>query len=158
VPYRALHTYDWSTSRGERDPTFGGRPIEHACRSVPIRWTGGLVLCTYLRAWLAVPAFLGTMFLLGGLFGDRLQTARGWTFFLGGVRLAEVGLAGWLLLGWLDRRNRAIRRVLGPSEVYGCDPASWTDDRLAEVRKPRKLFGTDTYTEAVDSLLEAGDL
>jgi hypothetical protein len=157
IPYRALHTYDWKTSVGERSQMFGTQPIEHSCRSVPISWSFGLVVQTFLRSWLWLLVILGAGCLIGSIFGDHLRTTKGWTFFFVGVVLEEIGLGTWLVLWLLDRRNRNIRRVLGPTEVYACDPVTWTDDQLARVRKARDLFGTDSYADAVEPLLEAGD-
>jgi hypothetical protein len=157
LPYRALHAYDWYKDAGEYNPNWGGRTITHGCRSMCIRWTFGLVVRTYLRAWLVVPALIGFMFLVGAVFGDRLETAKGWSFFLAGLLLTLIGVCGRFLLWLTDARNRDIRLILGPSEMFGADPATWTDDRLAKVRKPGKLFGADSYAEAVDLMLQEGE-
>jgi hypothetical protein len=149
VPYRALHTYEWQYA-GWWERQRGGW-----CRSVPIRWTAGLVLRTFARSWLQVPLLAGVM-LLVCYFAPTDLLER---LFLGSAGLLLVAACGcvWGALWFTDGRNRDVRRVLGPHAAGSSDPATWTADHLDAVRRPKKLFGTRTFADAVEPLLQAGE-
>ncbi len=149
VPYRAVHAYEWQHSSWWE--------VQRASyyKALPIRWSADLVVRTLVRHWLAVPLLAGIMlaFVLLAPTEWEVRLAMGG----GGVLVIAACLVWWGTLAFLDRRNRDLRRVLGPDNPGSSDPATWTDDHLATVRRPRKLFGTASYADAVESLLDDGE-
>ncbi|TWT52095.1 hypothetical protein KOR42_31920 [Thalassoglobus neptunius] len=124
---------------------------------VPIRWSVGLVVAAFLRRWAVVPVLCNTGFFLF-LTLELYEGLREWnreTLRLLAIS-ASFGIIScliWPLLNWLDRRNRALRTVLGPSLYGSSDPATWTRELLEKVAPPHQMFATSSYDEAVDQLL-----
>lgn len=150
IPYKAVHTFGWSFGGGFGVGNMG------SYRQVPIRWTWDLVVVGLLRSWLGLPLVLGLFLVLIGIIGREdlvLRLLAG----VAGVVLADGSLLGWWVLWFLDQRHRNLRYVLGPHQAGSSDPATWTDDLLDGIHDPRDLFGTDTFADAVEPLLEAGD-
>jgi hypothetical protein len=149
VLYRAVHTYEWQFSDWW-EPRHSA-----CCSSLTIRWSLELVGRTLLRHWLQVPLLFGVMLSFVWF------APTGWdnrVFFGGfGVLLLTVTGLCWWLLAFLDGRNRDLRRVLGPHQAGSSDPATWTEDHLDAVRSAKKLFGTTTYADAVQPLLDVGE-
>jgi hypothetical protein len=77
---------------------------------------------------------------------------------VGGVLLA-IGVLGLLLLHLTDRRNKAIRRVIGGLTIGSCDPANLKGELLQQMTGNTKLmYGTDTFAAAVEDQLAKGAL
>jgi hypothetical protein len=53
-----------------------------------------------------------------------------------------------------DRRNKAIRYVLGRHEAGTSDPVTWTEELLERVATPHELFGTKPFSSAVPCLMK----
>jgi hypothetical protein len=139
IPIKPLHTFDWN---GEQ------------YRAIPIRWSLGLLARTFFGRWLWGLGCLGIVFLLFAAIGPRDNL-----FFLAlGLPLIALAVIISFTLRFSDGRNRAIRRVLGPVCGVGyCDPATLTGKLLEQVAgEPRLMFGTDTYSEAAETLLDDG--
>jgi hypothetical protein len=139
VPYKAVHTFDWN---GEQ------------YRAIPIRWTFDLMLRTFAARWLWGVGVIGLIFLIPA-FTDTNGLGLFWLvpcLFLVGLAILTA-----LVLRFSDRRNRDIRRVLGAITIGHCDPANMTGEMLEQMAgEPRIAFGTDTFAQAVEAMLEQG--
>jgi hypothetical protein len=139
VPYKSVHTFDWNGQQ---------------YRAIPIRWSLDLAVRTFLGRWLWGVGIIGLIFLIP-TFTDKSGLAPLWLL----ICLFLVGLA--VLIGVIlrlsDRRNQDIRRVLGASTIGHCDPAYMTDDMLEQMAgEPRLAYGTETFAEAAEVMLERG--
>jgi hypothetical protein len=141
IPAKSIHTFDWN---GEQ------------YRMIPIRWSLELTLRTFLGRWVWG---LGVIGIILGIIGiAERQSLAGVIFIPGGIFAVGVAILAGVLLRMSDRRNQAIRRVLGALTIGSADPATFTDKYLHQMDANTKLlYGTDTYAEAVEKLLEEGE-
>lgn len=141
VPLKAVHTFDWNGSE---------------YRMVPIRWSGDLVLRTFVNRWVWGVGFLGSILLLIAFLEIDKRGVNLLLFTLGPLLLL-LAVGGGLFLRVSDERNKKIRRVLGGMTIGNCDPAHLTDALLDDMAgEPRLAYGTDTFADAVEPLLEQG--
>ncbi len=145
-PYRAVHVFNGDGTTYEQ---------------IPIRWSPALVLHALGRRWLGTILVAGVIAAVVGAFEAFNTRARnpmlGLRLGCVAVALAAGSCLGWAALRLLDRRTRAIRRLLGRHVFGSSDPACWTAPLLARVPPPGKAFGTATYADAVLPLLVLGD-
>jgi hypothetical protein len=160
IPYRAVHAFDWYLSTGKFDFRSQEKDDTDFCRTFPIRWTSGLLLRTYLRPWLLAILYLSSCFLAGVAFGvvtGKLTFTETRWFYPPCSAVVAASLGSLLVLRATDRRERDVRRILGPAERYGGDPVTWTDERLAKAGSAQALFGADSYADAVEPMLASGE-
>jgi hypothetical protein len=110
---------------------------------IDIRFDGELFCRVFLERWLLAPLVIGIIGLL--------------MVPVVGLGLIALATLGWWLLALSDRRNRNIRLLLGQHDLGSSDPATWTTEQLDNEEKPRQMFGTDTYAQAVPDRLAQGD-
>jgi len=143
----------------------GGSFATDKYEAIPLRWSDQLVRHVLFRRWLVGLIVLGLflLLLLGlvTLWPPKGNAAREWAAekpILSWLApcLVAAGIAGQRLLRPRARRERDIRRILGPHALGSSDPASWVDEDLARMPKAQALFGTEAYAEAVPKLLAAG--
>ena len=156
IPYDAVHAYDWYKATKDWNWRTGERDDTDYCQSLEIRWDLDLVVRAFLRRWVGAAAWMLCMFEIALVFGVvsgkvRLTEALGALCGLFPFALASLVVMAFLWIS--DQRRRRICRVLGPAEVYGGDPASWTSDRLERYGTARGVFGTSNFTDAVIPLL-----
>jgi hypothetical protein len=148
IPIRAIHI-----SIG----TMGRRSGDDASRTLkwPIRMTFGLVARAILRRWLYGFFFLSIIFLLASL--DMNNRGRPALSVFSGVCFGVSQFGLWLLK-YLDRRNTAIRYVLGRHEYGSSDPVSWKSRHFEYPPDAFVLYGTQTFADAVPILLKQREL
>jgi hypothetical protein len=143
IPLKAVHSFNWQGTQYQ---------------GLPIRWSWGLVLHAMLRRWIFVPA-------LGGIVASAIgivdyvngRLSPGEYVMIGiGVTVFVLSVAGMWAIHTSDRRNRAIRCMLGRHQFGSSDPATWKDGLLNGVTKPNELHGTSTYADAASKCLSAG--
>ena len=132
VPYKAIHSYQWEF------PDKPGAGFQF--RSVPIRWSWGLVgaaLAHKLLFWVLVAAGFCLVF---ALFSPLELLMR---LLLIGAALAVLtaGFTCRWLLNRADQRHRDIRLLLGRHVFGSSDPAFWTRKLLRDVQPPQQAFG-----------------
>ncbi len=144
----------------------GGSFAPDRYQAIPLRWSDDLVRHVMLRRWAAGSVVAGVFIALLLVFvtlspptGEAAK--RDWAVskpILTPVApcLIAAGLAGLWSLRHRARRERDVRRVLGPHELGTSDPASWVDEDLAKMPPAEALFGTPTDADAVPKLLQAG--
>ncbi|MCA8996046.1 MAG: hypothetical protein KDA80_03655 [Planctomycetaceae bacterium] len=146
IPFRAIHVFGKS-SQG----------TGYNYHQVPIQWSWGLVLRAFIARWLWVPFAIGAF--LGVFQGFDIMEGKG------GAKpelIATIaGLIGFSLLGWwllkiTDRRNRDLRRIMGPSEVGSSDPATWNNTLLDSLPDPQQLVGATSFEAAISRLKSEG--
>jgi hypothetical protein len=140
----------------------GGSFAPGKYQAIPLRWSDQLVRRVFLRRWLAGSIGLGVLMLftlgLVALSPPKGRAAQEWALTKPIVTavapyLMVLGFLGLMLLRPQARRQRDIRRILGPQALGSSDPATWVDEDLARMPKAQALFGTETYAEAVPKLL-----
>jgi hypothetical protein len=142
VPYRAMHTFDWS---GEQ------------YRHIPSRWSWDLTLRTFARPWSWGAIALAAILALIGFLEINKARSPGVPLVLAGLLLAAAGAGGLALLHLTERRNKAIRRVIGGITIGTCDPANLTGKLLEQMAgNPQAVYGTATFADAVEKLLAKG--
>lgn len=142
IPYRAMHTYDWNGQQ---------------FRYIPIRWSWDLTLRTFVKPWSWGVIALGAVLAVIGVVEINRTVSVALGLLAAGVLFAGVGLLGLLLLHYTDRRNKAIRRVIGGLTIGTCDPAHLTGQLLDQMTgDPRAMYDAETFAEAVEQLLEKG--
>jgi hypothetical protein len=145
IPYKTVHAFNWQGTQ---------------YRAIPIRWSWGLVARGMLRRWLWASCILGII--CGAIAVTEGRGAAMPGFSVGMLVLGVIGVGvsalGWWALAASDRRNREIRRLLGPHQFGSSDPATWTDDLLRAAHGPREAHGTATFADAVPRALAAGAL
>ncbi|MFO0877131.1 MAG: hypothetical protein U0840_07125 [Gemmataceae bacterium] len=140
VPYKAMHTFDWN---GEQ------------YRHIPIRWSWDLVLRVYLNHWSIGIGIIGIILGIVGV-AERANSV-GIPLMAGGVFLVLLGVLAQVAVRLSDRRNKSIRRAIGGLTIGSCDPVNLKDDLLEQMTgNTRMLYGTETYTDAVEKLLDEG--
>ncbi|MEW4487954.1 hypothetical protein AB1L42_07705 [Thalassoglobus sp. JC818] len=146
LPLKAIHVFRKSSP---------GQSFNYL--QLPIQWSADLVISAFLRRWAVIPALCGTgafLFLTMELYeGLRKWNQETLTLLAISALIVVISCLVWPLLNWLDRRNRALRTVLGPSPYGSSDPATWTTELLEKIAPPHQMFATDSYDEAVDPLL-----
>jgi hypothetical protein len=134
-------------------------------QAIPLRWSIQLVRFVFLQRWLAGLVGLGLVLLLTLAVVIRWppqgRPAAEWAVLKPIVAplapcLIAGGIIGQLVLRYYPRKERDIRRVLGPHSRGSSDPATWLDEDLARMPTARLLFGTETFGDAVPRLLTAG--
>src|SRR5262245_58653188 len=148
VPFKAVHLY------GETANFLGS-----SFRAIPIRLSITLLLRVYLLYWMAFPLVIGvamavicTIELLTKGSLDHYAP-----FFVAGWAITVTCALVYLILWLTDRRTRRIRRVLGRHQYGSSDPGMWTRDLLSGVFSPQEMFGKESFSSAVPTLLEKGD-
>lgn len=150
IPYRPVHIYGKS-SQG------AGYQYQY----VPIRWSLGLVFRAFLARWLWVP-FLAALIYFIVKIVDHVD--KGWQ--LAPHEPVELAIASvvllfpicvWWLLRKFDRRNRDLRRVMGPVYLGSSDPVHWKEEHLAQISSPSELYETSTFEQAASRLLSNGE-
>jgi hypothetical protein len=142
IPYKAVHIFNrQSAGMGEQ------------YQQIPIRWSLGLVLRAFFGRWLWAVLFVGaTMAVIGAV--DTFQHHKPHhMLFAVGLGVTALAPLGWWLLAWSDRRNRDLRRVMGPTEFGSSDPVTWGADTLQHIRSAKELFGESTYAAAARKFL-----
>jgi hypothetical protein len=153
-PLRAVHIFDDKVELGIASIVTGlfGRSMKH----VPIEYRRDLFLRALFRR-ISPPLWItGSILAIFGILGENASEA--WKIGLGvtgGFLLIALAISTWILW-WSDRRNKAIRYVLGRHEGGTSDPATWPQEQLGSVAIPNELFGTRTFSSAVTALMEAG--
>jgi hypothetical protein len=75
--------------------------------------------------------------------------------FTGSVLVAGLGF--WLSRWPADEtRHRDIRLLLGRHEWGGSDPATWSEELVAEVVNPKAAFGVDSFAALAERERAAG--
>jgi hypothetical protein len=120
VPLSPVHVH----SRGAGD---GGGTLSESFRALPIRWSLGLLGRVFVPRWLFAGAWLCALSLI---FQDTDERR------LGSAAFALAWVVSLVVLHRADRRNRALRRVLGRSATGSSDPATWTSEMFQKVRPP----------------------
>jgi len=140
IPYKAVHTFDW---QGEQ------------YRAVPIRWSSELMARTFLARWMWGLILLGALI---GIIGVADKKGTNVPLLTAGLVMVPLGIAIGILLRVSDRRNKDIRLVMGPMTLIGnCDPAHMPTTLLEEsVKPPGIAYGTKSFAEAVEKLLDEG--
>jgi hypothetical protein len=153
-PLRTLHV------RELRAGSFA--PEEY--QAIPLRWSNQLVCFVFLRRWLAGLVGLGLVLLLTLavviLWPPQGRAAAEWAVLKPIVAplapcLIAGGITGQLILRYYTRKERNIRRLLGPHSRGSSDPATWLDEDVARMPTARLLFGTESFADAVPKLLMA---
>lgn len=156
IPYRAVHTFNWSNDATVRGGMVG---IEYwSYDQIPIRWSFALLIRVALRRWIFVALAVG----IGCLFNSQLGRPAPQSVFVAlavacGI-LVGLGILGWCWMAVSESRVRRIRRVLGSHRRGSSDPATWTEEDLREVVGPQEAYGSPTFADAVLPLLVAGQL
>src|SRR5262249_1674413 len=134
-------------------------------QAIPLRWSNQLVRFVLLRRWFGGLVGLGLVLLLtlAGviLWPPQGHAAAEWAVLKPIVEPPPPcpiagAIIGQLVIRDYPRKERDIRRVLGPHSRGSSDPATWLDEDLARMPTARLLFGTDTFADAVPKLLTAG--
>ena len=136
IPVKAIHTFEW---QGEQ------------YRMIPIRWSFDLVLRTFFARWAWGLGIIAVILVIAGFAESSVV--------LFGIAAALVGVAALLgvMLRSTDRRNKAIRYVLGAATIGNCDPAHMQRGLLGEMKADTQLaYGTDSYVEASEKLFRQG--
>ncbi len=142
IPIRPVHTFGWSGVN---------------YRQFPIRWSGALIVRSFLRGWNWLLIAAGCILLIAGIAiasGPQPRAfLEGGVALSSGVLLAAAGVLLYFVLRSTDRRANDLRRVLGPHQLGSCDPAVMQQPMEPD---PRAVYGTDSYADAVPGLLDAG--
>lgn len=168
VSYGAVHTYGWKYDSNPN--SIGG----FQSQMIPIRSSQSLIATAVFRRtwllWIVLGVIWGVCVYAGSAgIGDIFKGFKGWEaqyiwldtyriplFLLSGVMvIGSTALRWWLAK--LDRRHRDIRLLLGRHLLGSSDPVFWTDTLLEKVRTPQEIFGTASFSEAVDPALKVGD-
>jgi hypothetical protein len=131
IPYKPIHTYNWNGSQ---------------YNLIPIRFSAGLLLKTYLRAWLwliVLAAFIISIVSVNNPAWMWIPAVVG----IGGIALRLF------LFKFLDKRDVQIRRILGFHQWGSSDPGTWTLKHLQGMKSAAELYNKATYASAVDGLL-----
>lgn len=128
--------------------------------AVPIRSDGWLLVIGMLRRWLWLAGLVG---IVTGIFGVQAclsprpaEFEDAWLILPAAILIAMPVLLESAAVT-MDRRHRAIRRVLGRHQYGSSDPATW-DARLLQGLPPlQRMFTTQTPALAVPGLLARGD-
>lgn len=142
LPYRTVHSFGWDGTQ---------------YRAIPIRWSLGLIARAFLRRWSLVAMVAAGIF--GYIAYDLWQEPGGGPGLAPAALAIGLGLLGpvlFWLMRWTDRRNKAIRRVLGPHDLGSSDPATWTKDLLANISGPMEQYGAASFAEASAKALADG--
>jgi hypothetical protein len=115
------------------------------------------VLRAFLGRWQWAGVCVGGLFLLFAVFDTMNQRPINVPLLVGGVATVVVSLVIWWLLAWSDRRNKNLRRVMGPTEFVSSDPATWTSATLQGIKSPQDFFGESTFASAARKAL-AGEM
>jgi hypothetical protein len=141
----------------------GGSFAPDKYQAFPLRWSDQFVRHVFIRRWLVGFVGLGALLLLVLVLVTLWPrgAASEWAWLKPVLTplaacLVGGGLVGQLLLRPHARRQRDVRRLLGLHNLGSSDPATWVDEDLARVPKPKDLFGTESYAAAVPALLTAG--
>jgi hypothetical protein len=133
--------------------------------ALPLRWSDDLVRHVMLRRWFA--GFVVAGVIMAALYGAHARwpptgyVAEEWAVLKPIVAvlaplLTVGGVGGLWALRHRARREREVRRVLGPHKLGTSDPALWVDEDLARVQPAEAMFGSATYAAAVPALFQAG--
>jgi hypothetical protein len=141
--FRPLHVWDWHMASTEAD--WVRRLSVYAYRFIPLRWTGELLLRTFLRYWLWLPMLTGLLYCL--------SAAHSFVARLAGICLFAACVAGLVRIRQMNRRDRQIRLLLGRHRLGSSDPVSWTDELLALIAPSSVWFHTGTFAAACESHL-----
>lgn len=142
VPISCIHTFDWNG-------------INY--RSVPIRWSGGLVMRTFFGRWLWIFALAAVIVGIIGFVEISKPNSPSAILFVVALALAGVATLIGVLLALTGKRDKDVRRVLGRVTIGNCDPANFDDDTLDKLGgNPKVAYGTKSFAEAVPNLLEQG--
>jgi len=136
IPVKAIHTFEW---QGEQ------------YRMIPIRWSFDLVLRTFFARWAWGLGIIAAILVIAGFAESSVV--------LFGIAAALVAVAALLgvMLRLTDRRNKAIRYVLGAATIGNCDPAHMQRGLLGEMKADTQVaYGTDSYVEASEKLFRQG--
>jgi hypothetical protein len=112
-------------------------------------------MCRWLTLGLPIVAVLLAMFAVLS-FRDRLHIAVPILLAMFACACVAAAILGQVWLRLADRRVSDIRYLLGRHQHGSSDPATWTGPLLGTLQGARKMFGTNTYAEAVPSLLKQG--
>src|SRR5262245_14079319 len=146
IPLRPVHVWNWGPEETTGTGLSAVRTAVYSFRAMPIRWSPYLVVRALLRYWLWPPTVVGLLF--------SLSCVHGLLFRLAAFALLLASLGAWLALAFLDIGQPAIRRLLGRHRLGVSDPATWTEDLVRLLAPPQEWFGTPTFAEAVDLLLQ----
>jgi hypothetical protein len=136
IPVKAVHTFDW---QGEQ------------YRMIPIRWSFDLVLRTFFARWAWGLGIIAIILTIAGFAESSVVL-----FGIAGALVALAALVG-VMLRLTDRRNKAIRYVLGAATIGNCDPANMQSGLLGEMKADTQVaYGTDSYLEASEKLFGRG--
>lgn len=143
IPYKAVHIFN-------RSGEFMGQRYHQ----MPIRQSVSLVARAFVWRWLWVLFVVGAAV---AAFGWNLRARERFDTesVAAGVGMIVAALCGWWFLAWSDRRNKLIRRVLGPTTLGSSDPATWTADTLQHVTAAQFAVGQQTFAGAARKLLQA---
>jgi hypothetical protein len=143
IPIKCVHTFDWNGNQ---------------YRQLPIRWSGGLILHTFLNRWLWGVGIVGGLLMVFGIFAlaDKATLVSPLLLLAGAIVIGLAIGAGFLLRA-TDARNKKVRLVLGAVTIGNCDPAHFTDDTLRQMAgNPSMIYDTPSYARAAEKLLEQG--
>ncbi|MGH7168730.1 MAG: hypothetical protein ACRELG_00435, partial [Gemmataceae bacterium] len=134
IPIKAVHTFEWNGNQYQ---------------AIPIKWSFGLMVRTFLGRWLWGLGGLGTLLLVFGVIDILNQRSQGLGLLVAAVPFLGLGILLFVVLRWTDARNKAIRRVLGANTIGNCDPAHLPTDTLEKIAgEPRLAHGADTFADA----------
>lgn len=155
IPYKAYHFYNW------RDQSYreGEDEVKESnYKTFPLRWSSGLVAATFLRywSWFGIIVMALTLSPIVSVFlltrGELMALISG----LVCVGVTVTVCTGPVLLSLADRRDQGIRLLMGRHRYGSSDPRDWPDDILDTLAGPRHWYGTDSFADAVEDLLEQG--
>lgn len=134
IPIKAVHTFDWDGNR---------------FRAIPITWSWGLTVRTFLGRWVWGLGAIGVILLFSSIAALPGQDGVSLGLFIAAVVLLGLAITIVVVLRRTDVRNKAIRRVLGANTIGHCDPANLPRRDLEQMAgSPRLAHGTDSFAEA----------
>jgi hypothetical protein len=133
---------------------FGG-----PCKAIRLRPDRDFRRRTLTGPWVVWAAILGFGALFVGalgLFVNLLFVPAAAVF---AAAMVVAGLGFWLTRWPADEtRHRGIRLLLGRHEWGGSDPATWSEELVAEVVNPKAEFGVESYAALAVQERKAGRL
>jgi hypothetical protein len=152
IPLKAVHIW------GEQDSWAMTRAA-----IIPIRWSGTLVAQVMIRSWSRV--FL-TLAILSGFVGaikSGFPSPKDDPQFVQSIWFICVPSAVFWLIGSFWSSSRAdrpckIRILLGPHTFGASDPATWTDDTVAQaIPSLKEGLGAESFAQAAERFLNSQD-
>jgi len=139
IPIKCVHTFDWNGSQ---------------YRQLPIRWSGALMMHTFLNRWLWGFVFAGVIV---GVIAFVDKSGFNPILLLLALFLIAIAAAIGVILRVSGARDKKIRLVLGGVTIGNCDPANFTEDTLRQVAgNPSMVYDVPSYARAAEKMLEQG--